>query len=64
MCSTFGMRDARPGGLDLSLAAIYEGAEEEGFSGDVNHEKEKSRRRGQQETKRCVSTCSVCVGRY
>ena len=31
MCSTSGMRDTRPQRLDLSLAAIYDSAEEEGF---------------------------------
>ena len=33
MRSTSGKRDARPRGLDLSLAAIYVSAEEEGFFG-------------------------------
>ena len=43
MCSTTGMRDARPRGLDLSLAAVYDSAEEEGFSGVVNKEKNKGK---------------------
>ena len=38
MCSTSGMRDARPRGLDLSLAAIYDTAEEEGFFGRCQQE--------------------------
>ena len=33
MCSTSGMRDAHPRGLDLSLAVIYDSAEEEGLFG-------------------------------
>ena len=58
MCGTSDMRDARPRGLDLSLAAIYDKVlKRKDFSGVVNKKKDKGKDKTTTEDKGNQNVC-------